>query len=148
MPAEVNYECLLLARCHHKQPVVVAVTESGLICVGVRVGAGLLAGAWVWGSGPSLPALGAGARHTSPRVGVGVNQLRPSWGWARAHCAPVGDGSHFADSQWGQLPKLMPQLFPGSPGTRGPWIPGLGAVGGTYAPCDAQALWAYLLPPG
>ena len=127
MSTEANYR-LLIARCHNKQPAAVAVTESGLTCVGARLSAGLFAGAWAWGSGLLLPALGAGAKRTAPQVGVGANALHPGWGWGQTHCAPVGDGGHFTDSQWGQLPKFLPQLFPGFPGDLGSLDPQLWAL--------------------
>ena len=79
---------------------------------------------------PVSPRCGAGG--FAPRWGRGPNTLRPGWVQGAAHCAPVGGGGHFFDPQWGQLPKLLPQLLPGSPGTRGPRIPGCGPCRATY----------------
>ena len=83
MSTEANY-CLVIARCHNKQPVVVTVAKSGLICM-----CRCKVGCWSICRG-----LGVGIGAFSPRIGGrGPGTLRPGCGWGQAHCAPVGDGA-------------------------------------------------------
>ena len=92
--------------------------------------------------------LGAGAKHTAPRLGVGANALRPSLGWRQAHYALVRDGADFTDPQSEQLPKLLPKLSPGSLGTQSPGSPVMGLDAAAAIPKIIKDLpHAYIVLP-